>query len=230
MINKGVPAAVGLLALACAGCSDTPPSPLPAHAAAYATIPVSAAGYPPGAIQPGDRLSINVLDEPDLTSEQYVVDENGNLQMPLIGDLVAGGKTAGDLRAEISRRLGARYLRDPQVAISVVEHQKDSVTVEGDVKQAGRFAATPGLTLLGAVALGQSPNITAKLRTVYVFRKVNGVRMGARFNLKELRDGRAPDPQIIAGDVVVVGHSALRQAWMDLLQTAPLFNIWYVFK
>ena len=80
------------------------------------------------------------------------------------------------------------------------------------------------------MALGQSPNITAKIRTVYVFRKINGVRMGARFNLKELRDGRAPDPQIIAGDVVVVGHSALRQAWMDLLQTAPLFNIWYVFK
>ena len=112
----------------------------------------------------------------------------------------------------------------------MVEHQKDSVAVEGDVKSAGRFPATPGLTLLGAVASAGSPNITARIREVYVFRKLNGVRMGARFNLKMVRDGRTPDPQIIAGDIVVVGHSALRQAWMDLLQTAPLFNIWYVFK
>ncbi len=230
MINKGVPAAVSLLALVCAGCSESPPGPVPAHAQAYLTIPAEAAGYAPGAIQPGDRLSIQVLNEPDLTSEQYVVDENGNLQLPLLGDIVAGGKLPGDLRAAISQRLGARYLRDPQVAISVVEHQKDSVTVEGEVKQAGRFAATPGLTLLGAVALAQSPLITARLREIYVYRKLNGVRMGARFNLKAIRNGRAPDPQIIAGDVVVVGHSATRQAWQDILQTAPLFNIWYVFK
>ena len=230
MINKGVAKVVGLLALACAGCSDSHPNALPTHEQAYALVPAQAVGYAPGAIQPGDRLSIQVLGEPDLTSEYYVVDENGNLQLPLVGDVVAGGRNTGEVRGEIARRLGERYLRNPQVAISVVEHQKDSVTVEGDVKQAGRFAATPGLTLLGALALAQSPNITAKHHDIFVYRKLRGVRMGARFNLAEVRDGRAADPQIIAGDIVVVGHSALRQAWLDILQTAPLFNIWYVFK
>lgn len=230
MINKGVLAAVSLLVLACAGCSESPPGPVPSHAQAYTVIPAAAANYAPGAVEPGDRLNIQVLGEPELTSEQYVVDENGNLQLPLIGDVAAGGRVPADLRAEIAQRYGVRYLRNPQVAISVIEHQKGSVTVEGEVRQAGRFEATPSLTLLGAIALAQSPTITARLGEIYVYRKLNGVRMGARFNLKDVRAGRAADPQIIPGDVVVVGHSATRQAWQDVLQTAPLFNIWYVFK
>lgn len=230
MKNKGVLAAVSLVALVCGGCSDHRPSRLPSRGTAYVSIPENAVGYVPGAIEPGDRLSIQVLGEPDLTSDQYFVDGNGNLEMPLIGEVVAGGRVPEDVRLDITKRLGERYLREPQVAISVAEHQKDSVTVEGDVKQAGRFAATPGLTLLGAVALAQSPLPTAKNDEIYVFRMVGGQRTGARFSLDDIRTGRAADPQIIAGDTIVVGHSFVKQSWLYLLQTAPFFNLFYVFK
>jgi polysaccharide export outer membrane protein len=41
--------------------------------------------------------------------------------------------------------------------------------------------------------------------------------------------GRAGDPQILAGDTVVVGSSALKSSWRDFLAAAPLFNIFTFF-
>ncbi len=58
------------------------------------------------------------------------------------------------------------------------------------------------------MALAHSPKRTAKLDQVLIFRTVNGERMGARFDLTDIRSGTAPDPQILPGDVVVVGFSA----------------------
>lgn len=197
---------------------------------AYDTIPVEAAGYVPGAIEIGDRVSLRVFGEPDLTSDNYTVDGQGVLQVPLVGEIKAAGRTTHDVGGEITQRLAAHYIREPQVALAVVEHATDNVTVEGEVQKAGRFSAGSGLTLLGAIALAQSPTLTAKLDEIYVFRVIDGRQAGARFNLTDIRKGRAPDPQIVAGDVVVVGHSAVRQAFRDLLSTAPFFNLFYIFK
>ena len=230
MTKKGVLAAVSLLSLVSGGCSAVRPSVLPDHAEAYKTIPVIAPGFVRGAIQPGDHLSIHVMAEPDLTSEDYFVDDNGRLEMPLAGEMQVAGLAPDEVRAEIVKRLGGRYIRDPQVSISVVEHAKESVTVEGEVQHAGRFSATPGLTLLGAIALAQSPAPQAKLDEIYILRTVDGQRMGARFNIKDIRSGRSPDPQVIAGDTVVVGHSDSKAAWVAFLQTIPLLNLYYIFK
>lgn len=223
--------AVGALAvmgsLACAGCVQNRADTLPQGQAAYATIPSKAQGIDPGAIQPGDRLFIRVLGEPDITSDQYWVDGSGKVQVPLAGEFDVSGKTTSTLRAEITNRLGSRFIRDPQVAVSIVDHSKSSVTVEGEVQHAGRFEASPGLTLLGSLALAQSTTRDARLDEVVVFREMDGQRMAARFDLGQIRTGKAADPQIIAGDVVVVGRSALKSAWHDLLQAAPLLNVFY---
>ena len=58
---------------------------------------------------------------------------------------------------------------------------------------------------------------------------INGRRMAARFDLGKIRAGRAPDPQVLAGDVVVVGYSALRGVYRDVLQAAPLLNVFTQF-
>jgi len=202
---------------------------VPSGAQAYDAIPVQAHAND-AAIQPGDRLSIIVLGEDALTSDKYWVDGAGTLIVPLAGDINTKGLTTSQVRAEITRRLGARYIRDPQVAISIVEHAKSTVTVEGEVKKAGRFEASPGLTLLGALALAESTSINARNSEVYVFRTLDGQRLVARFDISKVRRGQAPDPEIIAGDKVIVARSTPKSVWHDLLQAAPLFNIFYVFK
>jgi polysaccharide export outer membrane protein len=219
-----------IASLAMSGCASPTAKNLPSGLEAYSAIPARATGVEAGAIQPGDRLFIRVLGEPDLTSDQYWVDGSGKVQVPLAGEFEVSGKTTSDLRSEITGRLGKRFIRDPQVAVSIVDHSKSSVTVEGEVQKAGRFEASPGLTLVGALALAQSTTKDAKLDEVVVFRQSGGQRMAARFDLRQLRTGTAPDPQIIAGDVIVVGRSAIKGTWHDVLQAAPLFNFFYLLK
>ena len=212
--------------LVMAGCSDSSgSSPLPKGQAAYDTIPEKVDnGELSEKLRAGDRLSIKIFGEPELSSDNYRVDGIGFLQMPLVGELIAGGQTPRELGAEITRRLAARYVRDPQVAVSIIDRPRSTFTVEGDVESPGVFEANPETTLLTGLAQAKSPKRTARLNEVVVFRFINGKRAGALFNLSDIRRGRAADPQILAGDKIVVGKSASKQAWRDFLEAAPVFN------
>lgn len=223
--------AILLAVLVLAGCGlKQPPNTLPAGEAAYAVFPNTEAWPDQDRIRIGDRLSVRVLGEPELTSDAYVVDSRGNIQVPLAGEVVAAGRNAAELRDDLVRRLGARYIRDPQVAVMVAERKRTTFTVEGDVKEPGVFEAVPGTTLLSAIAQARSPIETAKLDEVMIFRVVDGKRLGARFNLDDIRRGRAPDPPVLAGDTIVVGRSSLKDAWRQFLQAAPAFNLFYIFR
>jgi polysaccharide biosynthesis/export protein len=217
--------------LVLAGCGTVKPNTsLPSGLQAYDVVPEVIKGYNPGAIQPGDRLAIRVLGEPDLSNDQYWVDGSGHVQVPLAGELQAGGRTAEELRDDLQQRLATTFIRNPQISIGIAEHAKFGVSVEGEVQKAGRFEVSPGLTLLGAVALAGSTTKDTKLDEIYIFRQIDGKKMGARFNLGLIRNGKDPDPQIIPGDVIVVGRSALRGTWHELLQASPLFNMYYYVK
>lgn len=226
-----IPLPILLLALlALAGCVRPQASLLPSGESAYATIPAKANTADDDIIRPGDRLSIQVMGEPELTSDKYHVDSTGSIQMPLAGEVRTAGLRPSELRDELIRRLGSRFIRDPQVAVIVAERRKTSFAVEGAVEFPGIFEATPNTTLLSAIAQARSPTNTANLDQVMVFRTVGGDRLGARFNLSEIRKGAAADPQIQAGDTVVVGHSALKGAWREFLQAAPVFNLFYILR
>lgn len=229
--THGILATIGG-ALLCAGCTDGGgPNRLPSGTAAYDTIPVRGdADAGSELIRTGDRLAIRVLGEPELTSDLYRVESTGFVQVPLAGEIIAEGRTPAELRDELVRRLGSRYIRDPQVAVIVVERRKTTFAVEGEVRDPGSFEIGPDSTLISALAQAKSPTNTAKLDEVMIFRMVNGNRMGARFNLADIRNGNAPDPQVLAGDTIVVGHSALKGAWREFLQAAPAFNLFYIFR
>lgn len=224
-------AALVLAVIALAGCGiKQSPNPLPAGPAAYAVFPNSEAWPDESNIRIGDRVAIRVLGEPELTSDAYFVDSRGMIQVPLAGEITAAGRRPDELRDDLVRRLGARYIRDPQVTVTVTDRRRTTFTVEGDVLQPGVFEATGNTTLLSAIAQARSPNETAKLDEVMIFRVVDGQRLGARFNLDDIRKGRAPDPPVLAGDTVVVGRSSLKAAWKQFLQAAPAFNLFYIFR
>lgn len=225
-------AASALAAISCllAGCADHRTSVAPVGSAAYAVIPVKARSDAEAQlIRAGDRLSIRVFGEPELTSDNYRVDAAGNLQMPLAGELAAAGQTPSQLRSEITGRLAARYIRDPQVSVLVAEVAKARFAVEGQVEKPGVYEVDATTTLLSALAQAESPTKTAKLDEILVFRVVNGQRMGARFDLRDVRAGNAPDPQILPGDTIVVGFSEAKGAFRDFLDAAPLLSIFTLF-
>lgn len=231
MHNLKWPLLLGTLlsAVILSGCSTTTKNPnLPVGEAAYAIIP---ANVPPGVdyvIRPLDVLTIRVFGEPDISAENMRVDEVGKIQVPLIGAVAASGRSVGDVSRDVTQLLGARYLVDPQVVVSVKEVAPSYVSVEGEVKKPGVYEINKDATLLGAIARAESPLATAKLSEIIVFRTVKEQRMVARFNLKNIRTGIDPDPKILDGDVVMVGYSSTRGLMQDVLRAAPLFNAFAV--
>jgi polysaccharide export outer membrane protein len=210
-----------------AACSSQLYKALPSQDAAYAIIPPIDKVQAPTQylIVPGDVVSLSVFGEPDLTFEKLPVDDAGFIQVPLVGAVHVASLTPDNASKLIAAKLGARFLRNPDVTLNVIEQTGQTVTVEGQVMKAGSYPTDSQTTLLGAIALAQSPTRIAKLDEVVVFRTVNNERMAARFDLSRIRAGRDPDPQILGGDVVVVGFSQAKSIYRDMLQAAPIFNV-----
>lgn len=176
-------------------------------------------------IGPLDALDISVLQEPDLTTKAAPVDASGNVNLTLIGDVRASGKTAGQLSKEIASLYSRHYLKNPQVSVVVAKPVAQKVTVQGQVIQPGIYPIEGPTTLLGALSLAKGETELAALNDVVVFRTVNGQRSGAVFDVRQIRSGQTPDPQIRGNDMVIVGLSGSRQTWRNLMTALPVLRI-----
>lgn len=217
-----------LLCCALLAACQAPLKPVvPAGEAGYAaiTVPDGAAlpdRYP---LAPGDVIAVRVYGEEELTVEETALDGAGNLSLPLIGDVRAAGLSATELARAIEAAYAARYLRDPRVSVVIRKAQPQTIAVEGEVTQPGVYPYAPGQSLLSALALARSPTDTAKLDEIIVFRTVDGQRSAGRFDLQAIRGGRMPDVAMLPGDVVVVGYSSLRGAYLDVLRAVPILGV-----
>lgn len=222
----GAVLAVGVL-FALGGCFS-PSTRFPKGEAAYAVMPpIDPAGVrTPYRIGVLDKISVRVFQEPDLSFDELQVDAAGNITYPLIGQLTAEGKTPIELGQEIAHDLEAGgYIRLPQVVVGVVESSAQRVVVEGNVNKPGVYEIAGNTTLLESIARAEGLTRLAVVNEVVVLRAVDGKQMGAVFNLRQIREGKAPDPEILGGDKIVVGFSALKGTYRDILQAAPLFNV-----
>ncbi|MCA1661540.1 MAG: polysaccharide biosynthesis/export family protein [Novosphingobium sp.] len=231
MIWARVPTLVCVLA-ALAGCAGSRPSGLPQGPAAYAVIP-AAPGSPPApavrTLRAGDAISVSVFREAELSAEKVVLDELGNVQLPALGELAAARRTPREFAEQVAARLGERFLRNPRVTVALVSAVAEAVAVEGQVGTPGLYPLSRNETLLTSLARAGSPTQLAELDEVVVFRTVNGQRMGAVFDVRKIRTGNAPDPQIVDGDLVVVGFSQLKGAYRDFLAATPLLGLFTIF-
>lgn len=220
---------VFLFGFAITGCSHTTENAnLPVGDAAYAVIPAQPDIPAAYSIRPQDILSVKVLGEPELTIDTLTVSAVGDIEYPLLGTIVVGGRSVADVAKEISDRLRAHYLVNPEVTVWVKKPAPLFASVEGEVNMPGVYEINANATLLSIIARAQSPTRTAKLNEIIVFRTIGTERLVARFNLKEIRTGISPDPQIRDGDVVMVGFSSSRGLVEDVLKAAPLFNTFVV--
>lgn len=175
-------------------------------------------------LAPLDTVTITVFQVKDL-SQDYAIDQSGRLTMPLVGRVDAVGLSTTQLGNLIAHRLDAKYLRSPDVTVSLKESASRVVTVDGSVRQPGIYPATGPLSLVQVVALARGTDDLANPRRVAVFRTISGKRMAAAFDLTSIRRGEEKDPDIYPGDTVVVDGSAIKRAQRDILQSLPLASI-----
>jgi polysaccharide export outer membrane protein len=170
-------------------------------------------------------LDVTVFQEPELSAKGIQVDAAGRIALPLVGSVEARGKTATALARELELLLGAKYLKEPQVTVTVASSVSQKVSVQGEVAEPGVYQLSGPTTLLDVISLAKGETEFATLNQVVVFRNIDGQRMGAVFDVASIRRGEAPDPVIQGNDLVVVGYSAARRFWRNVLTAAPLFNV-----
>jgi polysaccharide export outer membrane protein len=175
-----------------------------------------------------DLLEITVFGLKDFDREVRV-NSNGQISLPLVGVIKAGGVTIPELEKDIETKLKAGFLQDPQVSVFVKEFTSQQVTLEGSLNKPGVYPIKGKTSLLQAIALAEGVNDLADLQGVVIFRTVKGKRMGAVFDLAKVRAGVVADPQVYGNDMIVVEKSGSKSAYREFIQSAPAFNIfrWY---
>jgi polysaccharide export outer membrane protein len=172
-----------------------------------------------------DLLEISVFGIDEL-SRTVRVNSNGQISLPLIGGVMAGGKTIPELEKAIGAKLEDGYLQDPQVTVFVKEFTSQRVTLEGALNKPGIYPLTGKTTLLQAIAMAQGiDEDMADLHGVILFRQVDGKRAGAVFDLAQVRAGLMPDPQVYGDDVIVVEQSGSKSAFRRFIQSVPAIGL-----
>ena len=87
----------------------------------------------------GDVVRVSVYQNPDLTVEARI-SENGQINFPLIGNVLVGGSTIGTAEQKIAKQLrdGGFVLR-PQVTIQVTTIRSNQISILGQVTKPGRY-------------------------------------------------------------------------------------------
>ncbi len=133
-------------------------------------------------LQSGDRIFIQVFDEPDLTMEA-TVGQSGAINYSYLGTIEVAGKSPEQLTDDITEKLRDGYLKNPSVNITVQQYR--SFFVDGEVARPGSYGYEPGLTLAKAVSLAGGMTDRASKRKIFLTREVNGDRNRYRVEMSQ---------------------------------------------
>lgn len=97
-----------------------------------------------------DVLDVAVWRDPDL-SRVLPVRPDGFITMPMVGEVMAAGKTPAELEAELKGKLSA-FVQEPRVSVIVREVNSSRVFVTGEVARPGVYPLRGRVSLLQVIA------------------------------------------------------------------------------
>jgi polysaccharide export outer membrane protein len=159
------------------------------------------AGY---VLEPGDVVRISVWREPDL-DDTVLVRPDGGISFPLVGDLVAEGKTIAAVTDEITQRLMA-FIPNPVVTVSLQQNEGNQIFVTGRVNNPGVFVLTRPTDIMQALSMAGGLSPFADKNSIKVLRRQGGQQIALPFNYKQVQKGEAlrQNIELQAGDTLVV--------------------------
>ncbi len=135
-----------------------------------------------------DKVQVDVWKHPDLTVN-VPVRPDGMISVPLIGEVLAGGKTPTDVAADIQQRL-SKYIKQPNVAVILMElrsHEYLSrVRVTGSVRTPLSLTFRQGMTVLDVVLAAGGLNDFASGNSTKLFRRIDGKVQAINIELDDI--------------------------------------------
>jgi len=181
--------------------AQTPPQARPAaDAAVHATAADVSADY---RLTPGDKIRIEVYRDAQL-SQSLQIRPDGKVTLPLLGDIPAAGRTALELRDDVSNSL-KDYITNPVVTVMVVEATPQVVYVMGEVQKPGTLELINGrLSIMQALAMAGGFTDFANRKDIRIQRKgAKGMEV-LKFNYKQALNESKEPLQLLPGDTVIV--------------------------
>jgi polysaccharide biosynthesis/export protein len=153
---------------------------------------------------PEDVVEVSVWKEPDMT-KQLVVQADGKIYYPLVGEVRASGKTVKQLQEEISKRL-EKFVTDASVTVILLKTQNYKIFVTGKVNKPGEFMVGRPTSVLQAISMAGGLTPFASPKSIKIVRKVSGQDEVYNFDYKDVSKGQMlyQDITLQPGDVVVV--------------------------
>jgi len=100
---------------------------------------------------PGDQIRIITFGEQQLTGE-FRVDAAGEIALPLVGGVHAGGLTPKQLEASVGQALTrSKLYRNPSVSVEVINYRP--IFILGEVVRPGQYPYQPAMTVVTAAAV-----------------------------------------------------------------------------
>ena len=162
-----------------------------------------------------DVLKITVFDEPTM-SGSYRVDTDGSFQYPMLGRLPVGGMRIREVEQMLKARLEDGYIKRAQVAVDVEQFRSRSIFVVGEVRTPGKYAMTPQMSLIEALAAAGSTTPVASSEVMILRPRDAGNAKAltpeqvdqsnlTRVNLADLQLGRlSQNVTLVEGDTIFV--------------------------
>ena len=169
---------------------------------------IPAGGRASGTISRMDTVEIRVFREEELTTMGQL-SPDGTISMPLVGAVKMAGLTTDQAAAAITARLKDGYLVNPQVSVTIEARVRRSITVLGQVQNAGVFElpANRQLTVVEAIGMAGGATRIANTKKITLKRNSGGKAQVTTLNLKDITSGKAADIPLRDGDVLTIPES-----------------------
>ncbi len=158
---------------------------------------------------PEDVIDVVVWKNPDL-SRQVVIRPDGNISLPLIGDVRSSGMTANQLASDIAKRFKA-YKENPSVSVNVLEVNSYYVFVVGEVNAPGKLPLKSYTTILQALSLAGGFTQFASRNDIQVVRNlineegtIKELRIPLRYDDLISEEGGVYNITLQSGDTIVI--------------------------
>jgi protein involved in polysaccharide export with SLBB domain len=150
-----------------------------------------------------DTFDVRVYGEAEL-SGMFRVATDGTVDYPLAGRLQVAGLRTGEIQELLVSKLKDKYLKEPQVVVTIKDRNSQKISVLGQVSKPGQVGYYPNMTIVDAIAsAGGFTGIAAK-NSVNLRRQVAGKIETHVFPVADISEGRSPNVMVIPGDVLVV--------------------------
>ena len=185
----------------------------------FAVIGTAAAAQSQYRVQPGDNLSIEVLEDSSL-NRSIVVLPDGRINFPFAGSIIAGGRSATQIQASIYQAIAPNFATTPTVFVTVnpaasnFDDADETIDIYflGEVNNPGITQVKSGTTLLQAIAIGGGVTRFAAVKRIQLRRtnRQTGVQNVITLNYRALANGTASNAiELKDGDVILVPERRL---------------------